>query len=139
MKKTSLCIVVLVGLLWTGTGSAGNMCWTDGYGNYYKVYVTKPDGVSPYKTVTGAWYLPNDFLIPVTGTLQKGLGGTTLRLSLTGTDRTSTEHTYAYFLDATLDPTNKNGTIWWLYKMDTSSEEGSTTFTKTPCSELPPY
>ena len=115
------------------------MCWTDGWGNYWKVYVTKPDGVSPYKTVTGAWYLSETFLIPVTGTLQKGLGGTTLRLSLTGTDRTSTDHTVGYFLDATLDPTSKNGTMWYLFKMDTSSEEGSASFTKTPFSALPAY
>ena len=139
MKKVVLCIVVLAGLLWAGIGYAGNMCWTDGWGNYWKVYVTKPDGVSPYKAVTGVWYLPEDFLIPVTGTLQKGLGGTTLRLSLTGTDRTSTDHTVAYFLDATLDPTSKNGTMWYLFKMDTSSEEGSTSFTKTKCSSLPAY
>ena len=139
MKKVLLCVVVLVGLVWAGTGYGGNMCWTDGWGNYYKVYVTKPDGVSPYKTVTGAWYLPEDFLIPVTGTLQKDLGGTTLILSLTGTDRTLTDHMVVYFLEASLDPTSKNGTIWYLFKTDTSSEEGSTTFTKTPCFELPPY
>ena len=139
MKKVVLCIVVLAGLLWAGIGYAGNMCWTDGWGYYWKLYVTKPDGVSPYKTVTGAWYLPNDFLIPVTGTLQKDLGGTTLRLSITGSYLREDDTIDFYLFDATLDPTTKNGTIRYLHKSHTSSYQGSEAFTKTPCSEFPPY
>ena len=139
MRKALLCMVVIVGLLWAGAGYAGNMCWTDGWGNYWKLYVTKPDGVSPYKTVTGAWYLPEEFLIPVTGTLQKDLGGTTLRLSVTGSYLREDDTIEFYLLDATIDPTTKNGTIRYLDKSHTSSYQGSETFTKTPCSQLPAY
>jgi len=142
MKKALLCIVVLVGLLWAGTGYAGMMCWTDGDGNYWKMYVARPDGVSPYKTVTGVWYIPGVKLAPLTGTLQKGLGGTTLRLSVTSTYVRPLEDGLAtFFFDAELDPTTKNGTIW--YFEDTIAGEytaAPVTFTKTKCSSLPsPY
>jgi hypothetical protein len=138
MKKALLCIVVLVGLLWAGTGYSGNMCWTIDWGNYLKVYVTKPDGVSPYKTVTGAWYYPGNFVIPVTGTLQKDLGGTALRLFVSGPHKSG--EVTLWFLDATLDPTTKNGPIQALSVSGgvlPDTDQG--TLTKTPCSELPPY
>ena len=139
MKKALLCIVVLAGLLWAGTGYAGMMCWADNIGSYFKTYVTKPDDMSPYKTVTGVWYHPGAYDMPVTGTLQKDLGGTTLRLSLTGTFVNATSEFVVWFFDATLDPTTKDGLMRYLSKKNADSATGSFDLTKTKCSDLPPY
>ena len=139
MKKGLLFMVVLVGLLWAETGYAGDMCWTDGHGTYWKTYVTKQDGMSPYKIVTGFHYTPGGYVMPVTGTLQKHPGGTTLRLSLTGTHVYQSSVFDVFFFDAELDPTTKSGTMWYLHKTNTESSADSMSFAKTRCSDLPAY
>jgi len=146
MKKGLLCIVVLAGLLSAETVCAGMKCWTDSGGFYWKLYITTPDGISPFKTVTGVYYKPGQYIVPVTGTLQKGLGGTTLILSVTGTYVTiSSSELLMYSFEAKLDPTTKDGTLWWLWKKNAESLQGpesnagTETITKAKCSDLPPY
>ncbi len=139
MKKKLSLILALAGLLWVGTIYAGNMCWMDGTGGYWKTYVTKPDGVSSFETVTGVRYNPATYVLPVTGTLQKSLGDTTLRLSVTGTYVSTSGVIHAYFFDATLDAITKSGTIWCLEKTDIDSFVQSTILAPTECSNLPPY
>jgi len=139
MKKKLPLILVLAVLLWVETIYAGNMCWMDGTGAYWKTYVTKPDGVSPFETVAGVRYNPATYVLPVTGTLQKRLGATTLRLSVTGTYVSTSGVMHAYFFDATLDATTKSGTIWCLEKTGTDSFVRSTILAPTECSDLPPY
>jgi hypothetical protein len=110
MKKAALffmALVILVGYAVRDSGAA-EMCWNlNPFTDIIKVSMVKPDPLLPHKLITGFWKATGDYVIPVVGSFETDLGGVNKRLSLHGTNNTTSFSGYRdCILDATLSPTS---------------------------------
>jgi hypothetical protein len=140
MKKVGLVLLVLVilGGYMVKDSEAGQWCFQlDGFAEYVKLNVTRPDPLLPYWTLNGVWYHSSfHFIAPVSGTMVKSPDGTQRLLGISGTFIDAGVFNEVYQAQAIIDSATKNGTLYIWY--DTSNTSSNFPFTKVNCGTVPP-
>jgi len=142
MKKAAFCLILGCFVIFLAQpGVAGSKCYVfSNFGDVLKVTVTSQDPSHPAnKLLTGVWYYPGSYYMPIIGTLVKDSDGVSKRFSIRATNTTSD---FGGYVDCALDATLGTTTpIQGPLLVDCGA--GGWTFTdtlvQTKCSEVDPY